>query len=68
MSDEQKPDELQNQPAPQPQQVIPILLTAQEINGLVVLLRKFPMEQIEGLVGNIRTQFNNFVTATQPKE
>jgi hypothetical protein len=63
------PEEPTNQPAPQAQQVIPLLLTAQEINTLVVLLRKFPMEQIEGLVGNIRMQFNNFVVQTQtPKE
>jgi hypothetical protein len=57
-----------NQPAPAAQQVIPVLLTAQEINTIVVTLRKFPMEQIEGLVGNIRMQFNNFVTNTTPKE
>ena len=68
MSDDQQSGELQNQPAPQPQQVIPVLLTAQEINTVVMLLRKFPMEQIEGLVGNIRMQFNNFVAANQPKE
>lgn len=62
------PEEPSNQPAPAAQQVIPLTLTAQEINTLVVLLRKFPMEQIEGLVGNIRMQFNNFVATTTPKE
>jgi hypothetical protein len=71
MSDtpEQDAPELANEPAPAPQRVIPILLTAQEINTLVVLLRRFPMEQVEGIVGNIRMQFNNFVAQTQtPKE
>ena len=58
--------ELANQPAPAPQQVIPLLLTAQEINGILMGLRKFPMEQVEGLVGNIRNQFNTFVSAQQP--
>ena len=71
MSDEnttETPEALTNQPAPDAQQVIPILLTAQEINGIIIGLRKFPMEQVEGLVGNIRMQFNNFVAAQQPKE
>ena len=58
------PEEPMNQPAPQAQQVIPLLLTAQEINGILMMARKFPMEQVEGLVGNIRMQFNNFVAQT----
>lgn len=64
MSEETQQPEPANQPAPAPQQVIPILLTAQEINGVLMSLRKFPMEQVEGIVGNIRNQFSNFVAST----
>ncbi len=64
MSEETQQPEPANQPAPAPQQVIPILLTAQEITGILTLLRRFPMEQVEGVVGNIRMQFNNFIAST----
>lgn len=43
-------------PAPQPQ--LPIVLTVPEIQGVLSALRKFPMEQVEGLVMNIQNQAN----------
>jgi hypothetical protein len=59
----QAQQELSNQPV-----LYPIALTAQEVQGIVGVLKKLPMEQVEGLVGNIINQFNNIQASLQPKE
>lgn len=46
MTEEVKPKEPQ----------LPIVLSLSEIQGILGGLRKFPMEQVEGLVHSIRTQ------------
>lgn len=48
-----------------PQHMYPIVLTAQEVQGIIAMVRKFPMEQVEGLVHNIITQFNNIHNTLQ---
>ena len=57
------PEQETAQTAGTPKPVVPILLTAQEIDGILMVLRKLPMEQVEGLVANIRNQYINFTTA-----
>jgi hypothetical protein len=37
---------------------LPIVLSLPEIQGILSALRKFPMEQVEGLVMNIQNQAN----------
>jgi hypothetical protein len=55
-------------PEAAPQPMYPIVLSAQEVQVVVGALRKLPMEQVEGLVHNIVTQFNNVHASLQPKE
>jgi hypothetical protein len=46
----------------------PIVLSAQDVQGIIGVLRKLPMEQVEGLVHNIITQFNTIHAAMQSGE
>jgi len=66
MTEEVQTPEAPEVPTPPP--MYPIVLTAQEVQGIIGVLRKLPMEQVEGLVHNIITQFNNAHAAMQPKE
>ena len=68
MSDDQQQPEVQQAPTPTPTPLYPIALTAQEVQAILNMVRKFPMEQVEGLVHNIVTQFNNIHATLQPKE
>jgi hypothetical protein len=69
MTEEVKTPETSAPQAPQPANPLyPIALTAQEVQGIIGVLRKLPMEQVEGLVYNITTQFNNIHASLQPKE
>ena len=45
--------------------VIPIALNLREIQGVLTFLRKFPMEQVEGLVMNIQGQANKVLASMQ---
>ena len=59
-------EEVQTPEAPKPANPLyPIALTAQEVQGILNVLRKLPMEQVEGLVYNITTQFNNIHASLQ---
>lgn len=69
MTEEAKTPETPAPQAPQPANpMYPIVLNAQEVQAIIGMLRKFPMEQVEGLVHNIITQFNNIHASLQPKE
>ncbi len=66
MSDEQKAAAPETAPL---EQHCPLMLTIKEIEGVLIALRKLPMEVSEGLVNKIRTQANNAINASnQPKE
>jgi hypothetical protein len=52
-------EEVKTPEAPQPQ--LPIVLTVAEIQGILTALRKFPMEQVEGLVMKIQNQANSLL-------
>jgi hypothetical protein len=67
MTEEVQTPEASQEPTPA-NPMYPIVLTAQEVQGIVGVLRKLPMEQVEGLVHNIITQFNNIHATLQPKE
>jgi len=59
-------EEVQTPQEPQPANPLyPIALTAQEVQAIIGMVRKFPMEQVEGLVHNIITQFNNIHASLQ---
>jgi hypothetical protein len=66
MTEEVKTPEAPQAPAPQP--MYPIVLSVQEVQAILGMVRKFPMEQVEGLVNNIITQFNSIHASLQPKE
>ncbi len=69
MTEEVKTPEAPQAPTPTPAQpMYPIVLSAQEVQAILGMVRKFPMEQVEGLVHNIITQFNNIHASLQPKE
>jgi hypothetical protein len=58
-------DEVQTPETAAPQHMYPIVLSVQEVQGIVNVLRKLPMEQVEGLVYNITNQFNNIHASLQ---
>jgi hypothetical protein len=60
MSDEAQQPE---QPQPELQPHFPLMLTIKEIEGVLIALRKLPMEVAEGLVIKIRTQATNAINA-----
>jgi hypothetical protein len=50
----------------QPDDKLPIFLTVPEIQGVLAGLRKFPMEQVENLVFNIRNQAEHLLEQMKP--
>jgi hypothetical protein len=59
-------DQTQTPEQPDPNAVpLPIVLTKGEVQALLNALRKFPMEQVEGLVFKIHAQANQALAAIQ---
>jgi hypothetical protein len=51
-----------------PSLTLPIVLSLQEIQGVLFALRKLPMEQAEGLVNNIQAQANQILQQMKQAE